>query len=117
VNRSARHQRWAQLRRRLSQPPRPRGQQLLERTVSPLELFYDLVVVVLVGQAAQHMAEHLNWHGAVYFAAVFTLTWIAWLNGTLHHDLHGPDDARSRPDQARARLLRSRTALAERDEQ
>jgi len=22
--------------------------------------------------------------------------WIAWLNGTLHHELHGRDDARSR---------------------
>ncbi len=27
---------------------------------------------------------------------VFTLVWIAWANGTLHHDLHGHDDARAR---------------------
>jgi low temperature requirement protein LtrA len=27
---------------------------------------------------------------------VFTLVWIAWTNGSLHHELHGRDDARSR---------------------
>ncbi|MER6129954.1 low temperature requirement protein A [Streptomyces sp. NPDC001795] len=62
----------------------------------PLELFYDLVVVVLVAQAAHHWAVHLNWRGLVEFAAVFALVWIAWLNGSLHHELHGYDDARGR---------------------
>jgi hypothetical protein len=41
----------ARLRRLLWQPPRPHGQQPPERIVGPLELFYDLVVVVLIGQA------------------------------------------------------------------
>jgi low temperature requirement protein LtrA len=27
---------------------------------------------------------------------VFTLVWIAWANGSLHHELHGRDDARAR---------------------
>jgi low temperature requirement protein LtrA len=27
---------------------------------------------------------------------VFTLVWIAWVNGSLHHELHGHEDARSR---------------------
>jgi len=27
---------------------------------------------------------------------VFTLVWIAWANGSLHHELHGRDDARGR---------------------
>jgi len=30
------------------------------------------------------------------FAVVFTLVWIAWANGSLHHELHGHDDARAR---------------------
>jgi low temperature requirement protein LtrA len=47
--------RRARLRRRRWQPPRPHGEQPLERAVSPLELFYDLVVVVLVGQTAHHL--------------------------------------------------------------
>jgi low temperature requirement protein LtrA len=27
---------------------------------------------------------------------VFTLVWIAWTNGSLHHELHGHEDARAR---------------------
>ena len=44
-------ERWARLRRSLWQPPRPHGEQPRERVVGPLELFYDLAVVVLVGEA------------------------------------------------------------------
>ena len=90
------HDFWDRLRRDLWQPPRPHGEQLESRVVGPLELFYDLVVVVLVAQAAQHLAGHLTWGGLGEFAAVFTLVWIAWLNGTLHHELHGHEDARGR---------------------
>ena len=86
----------ARLRRSLWQPPRPHGEQPRERTVGPLELFYDLAVVVLVAQAAHHLAGHLTWPGLGEFAVVFTLVWIAWANGSLHHELHGHDDARAR---------------------
>jgi low temperature requirement protein LtrA len=64
-----------------------------ERVVGPLELFYDLAVVVLVAQAAHHLAGHLTWPGLGEFAVVFTLVWIAWGNGSLHHELHGHEDA------------------------
>jgi low temperature requirement protein LtrA len=87
---------WARLRRSLWQPPRPHGEQPRERTVGPLELFYDLAVVVLVAQAAHRLAGHLTWGGLGEFTVVFTLVWIAWANGSLHHDLHGRDDARAR---------------------
>src|SRR6266487_1708635 len=93
---TTRRQRWARLRRYLWQPPRPHGEQPHERVVGPLELFYDLAVVVLVAQAARHLAGHLTWRGLGEFAAVFTLVWIAWANGSLHHELHGHDDARGR---------------------
>jgi low temperature requirement protein LtrA len=93
---TTRRGRWAGLRRMLWQPPRPHGEQPRERVVGPLELFYDLATVVLVAQAARHLAGHLTWHGLGEFAAVFTLVWIAWINGSLHHELHGRDDARAR---------------------
>ncbi len=64
--------------------------------VGPLELFYDLAVVVLVAQDARHLALHLTWRGIAEFAVVFTLVWIAWLNGSLHHELHGREDDRAR---------------------
>ena len=89
-------ERWARLRHYLWQPPRPHGEQPRERVVGPLELFYDLATVVLVAQAAHHLAGHLTWRGLGEFAVVFTLVWIAWLNGSLHHELHGRDDARGR---------------------
>ncbi|MFD7052535.1 low temperature requirement protein A [Streptomyces mirabilis] len=93
---TSRHQQWTRLRRQLWQPPRAHGEQPRERVVGPLELFYDLVVVVLVAQAAHHLAGDLDSHGLALFAAVFALVWIAWFNGTLHHELHGHEDARGR---------------------
>ena len=93
---ATRRQGWARLRRALWQPPRPHGEQLHERVVGPLELFYDLAVVVLVAQAAHRLAGHLTWSGIGEFTVVFTLVWIAWANGSLHHELHGHDDARAR---------------------
>jgi hypothetical protein len=90
---ATRRERWARLRRSLWQPPRPHGEQPRERTVGPLELFYDLAVVVLVAQAARHLAGHLTWRGLGEFAVVFTLVWIAWANGSLHHELHGRDSS------------------------
>jgi low temperature requirement protein LtrA len=93
---TTRRQRWARLRRYLWQPPRAHGEQSHKRVVGPLELFYDLAVVVLVAQDARHLAGHLTWRGLGEFAVVFTLVWIAWTNGSLHHELHGHDDARGR---------------------
>ena len=77
-------------------PPRPHGEIIEDRTVSFLELFYDLVFVVLIGRAAHTLAHHVSWRGAFEFAVVFGLIWTAWLNGTLHHELHGREDGRSR---------------------
>src|SRR5215831_16111280 len=93
---TTRRERWARLRHSLWQAPRPHGEQPRERVVGPLELFYDLATVVLVAQAARHLAGHLTWGGLGEFAVVFTLVWIAWINGSLHHELHGHDDARAR---------------------
>jgi low temperature requirement protein LtrA len=93
---TARRERWARLRRALWQPPRPHGEQPRERAVGPLELFYDLAAVVLVAQAGHHLAGHLSWGGLGEYAVIFTLVWIAWVNGSLHHELHGHEDVRAR---------------------
>jgi low temperature requirement protein LtrA len=66
------------------------------RTVSFLELFYDLVFVVLVAQIAHTLAADVSWQGVLDFAVVFGLVWIAWLNGSMYHELHGREDGRSR---------------------
>jgi low temperature requirement protein LtrA len=77
-------------------PPRPHGQAIEGRTVSFLELFYDLVFVVFVSQVAHALAVHPDGYAVRSFAVLFALVWYTWLNGTLYHDLHGSDDGRSR---------------------
>ena len=87
---------WRQLRGLLWQPPRAHGEQPLQRTVGPLELFYDLVVVALIAQASHQFAAQLSWRELGQYCAVFALVWIAWINGSFHHELHGHEDARGR---------------------
>ena len=78
------------------QRPRAHGEIEAERSVSFLELFYDLVYVVVISQAAHHLAGHVSPRGYVEFAIVFGLVWIAWVNGTLYYELHGREDGRTR---------------------
>jgi low temperature requirement protein LtrA len=77
-------------------PPRAHGEVIEDRTVSFLELFYDLVFVVLISQIAHTLAGDVSWAAFVDFAIVFGLIWIAWANGSLYHELHGREDGRSR---------------------
>jgi low temperature requirement protein LtrA len=87
---SGRFKRW------FWRPPRPHGETIADRRVSDLELFYDLVYVAVIGQAAHHLAEHVSVRGLAEFAVVFALVWIAWNNGTLYLELHGREDGRTR---------------------
>ena len=80
----------------LSRPPRPHGEVIADRTVSFLELFYDLVYVAVIAQAAHHLAEHVTARGIGEFALIFSMIWIAWVNGSLYVELHGRDDGRTR---------------------
>jgi low temperature requirement protein LtrA len=77
-------------------PPRAHGEVVADRQVSVLELFYDLVYVAVIGQAAHHLAEHVSVRGLAEFAVVFALIWIAWINGSLYLELHGREDGRTR---------------------
>ena len=77
-------------------PPRAHGQVIADRQVSVLELFYDLVYVAVIGQAAHHLATHVTVGGVAEFAVVFALIWIAWINGSLYLELHGREDGRTR---------------------
>lgn len=78
------------------QPPRAHGEVIEHREVSFLELFYDLVYVVVISQAAGHFSGDVSWSGAARFAVVFGLIWVAWINGAVYHDLHGRGEGRTR---------------------
>jgi low temperature requirement protein LtrA len=80
----------------LWRPPRAHGETIAGRTVSFLELFYDLVYVAVIGQASHHLAEHVTLRGTAEFGVVFALIWIAWVNGSLYLELHGREDGRTR---------------------
>ena len=77
-------------------PPRPHGEALRDRSVSNLELLYDLVYVAVIGQASHALAEHITSRGILEFAIVFGMVWIAWTNGSLYVELHGRQDGRTR---------------------
>jgi low temperature requirement protein LtrA len=77
-------------------PPRAHGEVIADRMVSFLELFYDLVYVAVISQATHHLAGHVSARAFGEFAVVFSLIWIAWVNGTLYLELHGREDGRTR---------------------
>ena len=78
------------------QPPRKVGTGPAERQVTFLELFYDLVYVVLIAELAHALSAHIGWTGLGSFAFLFIIVWWAWFNGTSYHDLHGNNDIRTR---------------------
>jgi low temperature requirement protein LtrA len=82
--------------RRWWQPPIRVRDREEERSVTFLELFYDLVYVVLISQLAHTLAENVGLAGAAGFAFLFVIVWLAWVNGTMYHDLHGANDVRTR---------------------
>ncbi len=77
-------------------PPRAHGEIIHDRSVSFLELLYDLVYVAVIAQAAGRLAAEVSVGRFVEFAIVFTLIWIAWINGSIYLELHGREDGRTR---------------------
>jgi low temperature requirement protein LtrA len=43
---------------------------MYSREVGFLELFYDLVYIVLIGRVAHHLATHVGWRGTGDLAVV-----------------------------------------------
>ncbi|MDP9495680.1 MAG: low temperature requirement protein A, partial [Actinomycetota bacterium] len=78
--------------RRWWQPPARYEDRPVDRRVTFLELFFDLVFVVLISQLAHRLAEHPTWSGVGWFVFLFYAVWSSWINGTFYYDLHGTDD-------------------------
>jgi low temperature requirement protein LtrA len=83
---------WSSAVSRLWQPPARYDDRATERRVTFLELFFDLVFVVVISRLAHRLAEHPSWSGVAWFAFLFYAAWSSWLNGTMYHDLHGTND-------------------------
>ena len=54
-------------------PPKRVSDQDRDRSVTFLELFYDLVYVVLIAQLSHALAAHLRWKGVWGFAFLFVI--------------------------------------------
>lgn len=67
-----------------------------ERTVSFLELFYDLAYVVIIIQLTHTLAGHLDLNTFLEYIGLYAMVWFAWINGSLYHELHGNNDIRTR---------------------
>jgi low temperature requirement protein LtrA len=78
--------------RRIWQPPGRYADRALDRRVTFLEVFFDLVFVVVISQLGRHLATHPSLAGVGWFVFLFYAVWSSWLNGTLYHDLHTTDD-------------------------
>jgi low temperature requirement protein LtrA len=87
---------FQRFRRWFWRPPRPHGETIADRRVSPLELLYDLIYVALIAQAALHLAEDATPATLWEFAVVAAMIWLAWINGSLYLELHGQPDGRTR---------------------
>jgi low temperature requirement protein LtrA len=87
---------YARFRRWFWRPPRPHGQTIADRRVTPLELLYDLIYVALIAQAAHHLAEDASLETLLEFTVVTAMIWLAWINGSLYLELHGQPDGRTR---------------------
>jgi low temperature requirement protein LtrA len=61
-------------------PPRRFSEQDKERQVTWLELFYDLVYVVLIARAASSLALNMTFQGVTGFIFLFAIVWLCWAN-------------------------------------
>jgi len=48
-------------------------------TVTPIELFFDLVFVFALTQVTAFMADHLSWHGLLQGVLIIGLLWWSWV--------------------------------------
>src|SRR5690349_10702387 len=68
------------------------GEAEAERRVSWLELFSDLIFVVVISQLAHYLAVHLSWSGLVGYGLPFVAAWWAWIGGTVYNERFETED-------------------------
>ena len=75
-------------KRRLWQRPRLRTdeEQGLERKATWLELFYDLVFVVVIAELAHTLSKDINPVGIATFGFLFIPVWWVWIGVTFYDE-------------------------------
>ncbi len=77
-------------------PPKKFTLQHSERKISWLELFYDLVYVIVISRITHILAAHTDWQGLGEFFYLFLMAFWGWANGSQYHELHGSPGIRTR---------------------
>src|SRR5437773_1767013 len=77
-------------------PPKKFDPHFEKRSISWLELFYDLVYVIAISRITHHLSMHMSVDGFWQYACLFILVFWGWLNGSLYYDLHGNRGLRTR---------------------
>jgi len=78
------------------QKPKRYSEKEDERRISYLELFYDLIYVVIIAELSHHLSTDITIKSLLEFGFLFLIVWWAWLNGAMYHDNHGNNDIRTR---------------------
>lgn len=68
----------------------------VSRKASWLELFYDLVFVVIIAELSHKLAHDVSWEGIGAFVVFFVPAIFMWLGSTIYNDRFDNDDASHR---------------------
>lgn len=77
-------------------PPKKFSTLIAERKVSWLELFYDLVYVIVISKITHYLPQHPDMKGLLDYGYLFAMVFWGWFNGSYYHDLHGSPGIRTR---------------------
>ncbi|WP_129045434.1 low temperature requirement protein A [Companilactobacillus metriopterae] len=75
--------------------PRNLSNIIENRKISWLELFSDLVYVVIIHGFVENLTEHFNLYGVISFWVLFLFFFNTWMNMVLYFDLHGEASLRN----------------------
>ena len=77
-------------------PPKNFSTDFKERKISWLELFYDLVYVIVISRTTRHLLTNPGVVGILDYLLFFFMIFWGWMNGSMYHDLHGSQGIRTR---------------------
>ncbi|WP_164509319.1 low temperature requirement protein A [Companilactobacillus jidongensis] len=75
--------------------PRKITDSIQDRKISWLELFSDLIYVVIIHSFVENLTEHFSLTGFVTFWVLFLFFFNTWTNMVLYFDLHGENNLRN----------------------
>lgn len=76
--------------------PKKFSTEKIERKISWLELFYDLVYVIAISTITHYVARQFSINALLDYFYLFVIIFWGWLNGSLYHDMHGTEGLRTK---------------------